>query len=132
MNTTDDLDIRAVLDRWARATREGRQDDILSSHAANVVLYDVLPPLRYTSAAEYRAGWDAWQPDTQGEMLFELEDLTVHAGGEVGFAYGVLQCGGKVPNGKSFRDTVRATYCLVKSPAGWRIVHQHISKPVGG
>lgn len=131
MKTCDDPAIRAVLDDWVRATREGRQDDILVHHATDVVLYDVLPPLRYTCAAEYRASWDSWQPDAQGEMLFELEDLSVHASGDAGFAYGILQCGATLPDGRTLRDTVRATFCLVKTGAGWRIVHQHISKPAG-
>ncbi|WP_286194597.1 hypothetical protein [Synechococcus sp. CCY 0621] len=29
-------------------------------------LFAALAPLQYTSAAQYRASWDAWQPDTQG------------------------------------------------------------------
>ncbi len=46
----DERAIQTLLDDWTRATREGRSDDVLSGHAADVVIYDVLPPLRYTSA----------------------------------------------------------------------------------
>ena len=131
MTQKGETDIRSLLMSWTRATREGRHDDVLKRHAADVVIYDVLPPLRYASAAEYRASWDEWQPDAQGEMRFELEDLTIHAGAEAAFAFGILQCGGTLPSGKQFKDTVRATFCLIKSDNEWLVCHQHISKPVG-
>ena len=121
--------IRTLLEDWTRATREGRQDDVLKNHSEVVLIYDVLPPLKYESAAAYRQSWDEWQPDAQGEMRFELEDLSVTAGAEVAFAHGLLQCGGSLPDGKTFRDTVRATFCLRKISGEWRVFHQHISKP---
>lgn len=121
--------IRSVLDAWTRATREGRHDDILTNHDENVIIYDVLTPMKYSSASEYRMSWEEWQPDAQGEMRFELEELEVTAGTEAAFAHGTLQCGGTLPDGKTFRGAVRATFCFSKKEGGWKIVHQHISKP---
>ncbi len=129
MKNDDETKIRALLENWTSATKTGRHHDVLAHHAKDVVIYDVLPPLRYTSAAEYRASWDEWQPDGQGEMRFELEDLSVISGGDTAFAYGVLQCGGNLPDGVEFRDTVRATFCFKKVSNAWVVVHQHISKP---
>lgn len=123
--------IRDVLEDWARATREGRRDDVLANHLNDLVIFDVLPPLKYDSAESYRAGWDDWQPDAQGEMRFELQDLSINAGEEVGFAFGLLQCGGTLPNGGTFRDTVRVTFCLRKVEGSWKVAHQHVSKPHG-
>lgn len=131
-STPDEGLIRTLLDDWTRATREGRDDDVLAAHAADVVIYDVLPPLRYTSASEYRASWDDWQPDAQGEMRFELEDLVVRVGSDTAFAFGLLQCSGTLPDGKTFSDTVRATFCLGKTGGQWCVVHQHLSKPFRG
>lgn len=130
-SNTDEGLIRALLDDWSRATREGRDDEVLAAHAAEVMIYDVLPPLRYTSARAYRASWDEWQPDAQGETRFELEDLEVRAGSDTAFAFGLLRCGGSLPDGKTFSDTVRATFCLGKIDGRWRVVHQHLSKPFG-
>lgn len=121
--------IIAVLQAWAQATKEGRQDDVLANHLSDLVIYDVLPPMKYDSAASYRESWDDWQPDSQGEMRFELQDLSVTAGQDTGFAFGLLQCGGTLPNGETFRDTVRITFCLVKAEGVWKIAHQHVSKP---
>ena len=128
--TSDETAIRQVLDDWTVATRESRHDDILRHHVADAIIFDVLPPLKYVSAAAYRASWDEWQPETTGEVVFELEDLTVTAGNNVAFAFGLLQCGGTLPDGRTFRDTVRATFCLQRDDdRQWQIVHQHISKP---
>ena len=127
----DEIAIRQLLDEWARVTREGPQDDVLKNHSDSVLIYDVLPPLKYESAGAYRASWDEWQPDSQGDMQFELEDLRVTASSEVAFAHSLIQCGGTLPDGKAFRDTVRATFCLRKIDGGWKVFHQHISKPFG-
>ena len=127
----DQQAIVRVLDAWTRATREGRLDEVLENHDANARIFDVLPPMQYTSVAAYRASWGEWQPDTVGENEFALEDLHVTAGADVGFAHGILQCGGTLPSGKTFHDTVRATFCLIKGEDGWRVSHQHISKPFG-
>jgi len=124
-------DVRAVLEEWARATREGRQDDVLSNHMLDAAIYDVLAPLKYEGTAAYRASWAEWQPETAGEGLFGFEELRVTAGEELAFAHGVIRCGGTLPNGKTFEDLVRATFCLRKQEGGWRVAHQHISMPRG-
>ena len=127
--TTDETEIRQLLREWTRLTREGPQDEVLKNHSEDVLIFDVLPPLKYESAAAYRESWDEWQPDTQGQAQFELEDLKVTTSPDVAFAHGLIQCGGTLPDGKSFQDTVRATFCLRKLGGDWKVVHQHISKP---
>lgn len=122
-------DVRAVLEAWAKATKQNRKDDILENHAEDVVIYDVLSPMKYESAESYRRSWDEWQPETQGEVIFELEDLAIAASDDVAFAYGLLRCGGTTPDGSTFRDLVRATFCLRQLAGAWTIVHQHVSKP---
>lgn len=52
---TDNAVIQKILDQWAAATREGRQDDVLKNHLDDLVIFDVLPPMQYESAAAYRA-----------------------------------------------------------------------------
>ena len=124
--------VRSLLLSWADATRAGRQDAILQGHHRNVLVYDVLKPLLYDGADAYRASWDSWQPETQGDNIFEFTDLNVVAGDDIAFATGLIKCGGTLENGKTFEDLVRATFCLQKLSDNWLVMHQHISKPVGG
>ncbi len=128
---TDEQAIHRLLERWAETTRRGSQDEILANHARDVVIYDVLPPLKYESAAAYRDSWDEWQPETAGPGLFGFEELEVTAARDVAFAYGIIHCGGTLPDGKTFEDRVRATFCLRKREGRWVVAHQHISMPRG-
>jgi ketosteroid isomerase-like protein len=121
--------VRAVLESWAKATRENRKDDILKNHAPELVIFDALPPLRYDSAASYRASWGDWQPDSQGAVQFDLENVVVHTSDELSTAHCLIRCGGTLPDGRSFQDLVRATFCLRKRAGSWEVFHQHISKP---
>ena len=122
--------VRQILERWAEMTRTGKQDQVLANHADDVLIYDVLPPMKYEGAEAYRRSWDGWQPDSNGEGQFKLQDLKITAGEDIAFAHAFIQCGGTLPNGKTFSDTVRATFCLERREGAWRVAHQHISKPL--
>lgn len=130
MNSSNEQQVRSVLEAWAAATREGRLDDVLANHLSNVLIYDVLAPMKYEGADAYRRSWDGWQPDTNGGGQFHLEELSLTVGEKVAFASGLIRCGGTFPDGRSFEDLVRATFCLVKFGEKWKIAHQHISKPI--
>ena len=127
---SDEAQIRSVLDDWAKATRENRTDDVLKNHASDLVIFDVLPPMKYESAEAYRRSWGDWQPETQSDGQFDLEDLSVTAGTDVGFAHCFIRCGGTTPDGRMFEDLVRATFCLQKRDGFWKVAHQHVSKPL--
>ena len=120
----------SVLEKWAEATRQDRKDDVLNNHAENVVIFDVLGPMKYQGRAEYRTSWGEWQPESMPEMVFALKDLRITAGSDVGFAYGFIHCAGTTPDGHDFEDLVRATFCLEQHDGRWLVTHQHISKPM--
>lgn len=122
--------VRAVLQDWAKATQQNRKDDILKNHVPDLVIFDVLPPMKYESAESYRASWDDWQPETQGEGQFDLENLSITASTDLAFAHCFIRCGGTMSNGHKFQDLVRATFCLKKIDGAWKILHQHASKPL--
>lgn len=124
-----EAEIRSLLEAWANATRQNRKSDVLANHSANVLIYDVLPPMKYDSAEAYRCSWDEWQPETPGEGQFSLEGLSITAGADVAFSTCFIRCGGTLPDGRTFQDLVRATFCLQKSAGSWVVMHQHISKP---
>ncbi len=122
-------EVRAVLEAWAAATRQNKKNEILKNHADDLVIFDVLPPMKYVGAESYQRGWDDWQPETQGEAVFNLEGLSVTAGNDVAFAHCFIRCGGTMPDGHTFQDLVRATFCLRNVNGAWKVAHQHVSKP---
>ena len=46
--------VRAVLENWAKATRQNHQDEILKNHVPDLVIFDVLPPMKYENTESYR------------------------------------------------------------------------------
>jgi ketosteroid isomerase-like protein len=130
-NTAQAEKIRRLLLSWAEETRKGNHDAVLAGHHPDVLVFDVLAPMKYEGAGAYRASWDDWQPDTEGDVIFELYELDVTAGDDVAFATAFIKCGGTLTNGKSFEDHVRATFCLQRIEERWLVTHQHISKPQG-
>ena len=130
MTTTHEAQVRDLLQQWASATRKGQRDDVLANHLPDALSYDVLAPMKYEGAEAYRQSWDEWQPDTQDEGQFDLQDLSVTAGADVAFAHCFIKCGGTLPNGKTFEDLIRATFCLRKVSGSWKVAHQHMSKPI--
>ena len=126
----NEAEIQRVLEDWASATRRGQQGNVLARHLPDVLIYDVLMPMKYESAAAYRASWSEWQPETPNEGVFELQDLVITAGADVAFAHAFIRCGGTMPNGNTFEDLVRATFCLTNEAGRWMVAHQHISKPI--
>jgi ketosteroid isomerase-like protein len=125
----EELAVREVLQSWAEATRENRMNDVLKNHSPNLVIFDVLPPMKYESAQSYRHSWDDWQPQTEGQAQFDLEHLVVAVGSNVAFAHCFIRCGGVLQNGQRFSDVVRATFGLEKTTEHWMVCHQHVSKP---
>jgi ketosteroid isomerase-like protein len=124
--TETEKQVRAVIESWAQATRENRLDDVLKHHAADLVIFDVLPPMKYDSVESYRRNWEDWQPQTEGEMRFDLENVSITAGVDVAFAHAFIHCGGTTRDGVSFHDIVRATFCLQKIDGSWMVLHQHV------
>ncbi len=126
----DEQQIELLLQDWAYATRTGLQDKILANHAEDVIIFDVLPPLKYEGIVAYKKSWDEWQPESVGVGKFDLHELKITANSNIGFAYCFIQCGGTHANGKTFEGWVRATFCLEKTNHQWLVTHQHISMPL--
>ncbi len=130
LSESAETEIKAILESWAKATRQNKKNEILKNHSKDLVIFDVLPPMKYESTQSYMQSWEEWQPETQGDAIFDLEDLVIQAGNNFAFAYCFIRCGGTMTDGQTFKDLVRATFCLTKIDSKWVIQHQHVSKPL--
>jgi ketosteroid isomerase-like protein len=129
VSSSDNEQIRDLLLRWAETTRKGQLDDVLDNHAADAVIFDVLPPMKYEGTDAYRKSWGEWQPNTIEMGHFDIHELKITVGQDVAFAHCFILCGGTLESGKQFEDWVRATFCLQKINNRWLVEHQHISMP---
>jgi ketosteroid isomerase-like protein len=123
--------LRRLLDAWAEAVRRRDLEGVLAHHAADMILYDVVPPLRSIGLEAYRRSWaDQFFPWFHVDGRFELRDVVLVAGEDVGFACALIDCAG-MEHARPVSYTVRLTMGFERRDGHWTIVHEHHSEPLG-
>jgi uncharacterized protein (TIGR02246 family) len=128
--TTDEDDIRALVERWATAVHDGDMDAVLADHADDIVMFDVPPPddgVRGIDA--YRETWPpffAWQASG---AVFGLVEVDVTAGTDVAFVHALLRCGSPEDVAATPEQRLRLTLGLEKQAGRWTVTHEHHSFP---
>ena len=128
--TSTDIEVKELLDRWAGAVRQRDIDRLMSLYASDAVYFDIVPPLRFTGAAEIRRNFLRWFDSWQSSIGVELRELNISASGDVAFAYMLHRTSGTLKDGRAVDYWVRATLGCKHSDQGWSIEHEHISAPV--
>ena len=126
--TTDESQIRDLIENWARAVRSRNIEAILKQHAPEILLFDVPPPVQSKGIDAYRRSWDVFYRWFGDAGIFELNELKVTAGSDIAFCTGLIRCAGSA-SGKSEELTVRLTVCYQKIDGQWIVVHEHHSEP---
>lgn len=131
-NTQDELEIRALIERWAGAVRAADLDGVTANHTDNMVLFDVPAPVQLSGLDAYREAWPdffRWRAEHNG--TFDIALLDVCAGVDVAFATAVLHCASAVRREKTSEPRLRLTVGLRKLDGQWCIAHEHHSFPQG-
>ena len=127
--TRDATEIGAIITRWAEAVRARNLDGILADRSDDILMFDVPPPTQLRGIRAYGKSWEelfGWFGETG---TFEVDDVIVHAGGEVAFATALIHCSGEGPKEGKAELEVRLTLGLRKSGGRWKVVHEHHSVP---
>jgi uncharacterized protein (TIGR02246 family) len=123
-------DVRNVVEGWARAVRARDIDAVVRHHASDLLMFDVVGPVRLQGLDAYRRTWiEQFFPWHGGTGRFDLVDLKVSAGADVAFATALLECEG-TEDGKKAAFTLRLTVGLEKRDGEWVVVHEHHSQPL--
>jgi uncharacterized protein (TIGR02246 family) len=122
--------VRALEARFTAAFNAKDVDAIMKVYAPDVFVFDVVPPRQYVGAAAYRKDWEELMSGFKGPLKFELTDLAVDVDGPVAWSHSIQRVTGTDPTGKPSDMTIRVTDVYRKTPAGWRIVQEHVSVPV--
>jgi ketosteroid isomerase-like protein len=119
----DEDQIRAVIADRAAAMQQRDAERLVAHYAPQVVKFDLPAPLQLTGPrardADALRSWFASHPG--GPVSYEIRDLTVTSGGEVGFCHSLNHLAGSL----WFRSTIG----LRKIGGTWRITHEHNSTP---
>jgi ketosteroid isomerase-like protein len=123
-------DPRQIIENWAAAVRARDIDAVLSRHAPELLMFDVVGPDRVQGLDPYRRTWlEEFFPWHGGSGRFDLVDLKVSEGADVAFASALLECAG-TEDGSPVSFTLRLTVGLEKRNGEWVVVHEHHSQPL--
>jgi ketosteroid isomerase-like protein len=88
MGTDDGMDVKALIDRWAKAVREGDKAGVRADHDSEMLMLDVPPPLLSRGLDEYMATWNRFLSWSDKPVAFDFYDVTVTARERRGICYG--------------------------------------------
>lgn len=126
----DEADIRQRIDKLVEAIRAMDLEGAMSIYAADVVSFDVAPPLQHLGAEAKRKNWIDVFATYQRPLGYEVRDLTITLGDEVAFGHSLNRISGTLKNGNRTDVWVRATTCYRKIDGNWLITHDHVSVPL--
>jgi uncharacterized protein (TIGR02246 family) len=125
----DETEIKALIDRWAKAVREENRTAIRADHDENILMFDVPPPFLSQGLDAYMATWETFFARAERPVAFHFTDVEVTAGSDVAFATAVGHCVDIDPSGLREELKFRLTMGLRKIDGRWRILHEHHSLP---
>ncbi len=130
--TTDETQIRELIETWAKSVRDRDIDGILAHHAFDILLFDVPPPVQLRGIHEYRRSWEHFLPWFGDSGVFEISELNITAGDDVAFGHGLIRCSGTEASPDKVELVVRLTICCRKIHGQWTVMHEHHSEPSAG
>jgi ketosteroid isomerase-like protein len=130
--SNDEAQIRALEHRFADAFKAKDVDRIMANyeHSSKLIFFDVVPRSEYTGWESYRKDWQEFFASIGPVTVFEIEELTVTADGNLAYGYSFQHYVAQAKDGKPIDLTVRVTDVYRKSGGAWLIVQEHVSVPV--
>lgn len=126
---TAEAEIRELMDDWVKAVRAKDVNRLMSHYAADIVTFDLAPPLQYTGADALKKSLEEWFPTFRGPVGYEIRDLNITAGDDIAFCRSLNRISGARTDGEETDVWVRATVCCRKINGKWRVTHEHVSVP---
>jgi uncharacterized protein (TIGR02246 family) len=126
----EETQIRDLLDGWAQAFQARDLDRLMSHYTDDVVVFDLMPPLRYEGKEAYRKLWEETLPSMGEDTRIELADQHVVVDEEVAFCHGLCRFQGTDADGRQVDIWSRMTEGLRKADGRWLICHEHFSNPI--
>ena len=124
----DETDIQKLIDKLVEAIRAMDLERLKGCFAADIVSFDVGPPLQHVGKEAKLTNWEEAFTVLQPPLSYEIRDLTITVGVEVAFAHGINRLSGSL-NGAQFGPWVRWTAGFRKLGGRWLIVHDQVSVP---
>jgi len=95
----------------------------------DIVLYDFIPPLKYSGAQAVRGDLDNFFNNAKN-VKGEFVELSVVTDGKLGVARSIQHFTWTGKDGKPMDATLRVTDVLHRTGGKWKVFHTHVSVPV--
>ena len=125
----DERQIRALIERWAKAVHAADMDGVLVDHADDIVMFDVPPPNEVRGKQAYRETWPPFfkmskkrVPRSRSSRSTSRQDTTLRS-------RALLRCGTEQELGNP-GNRLRLTIGLRKQGGRWTVAHEHHSFPL--
>lgn len=126
---TPEQELRDLVAERVAAVHAKDPDPLAARQAEDMLAYDVLPPLRRRGSAEVVKRTRAWFDGYATDIGYEVHELEVTAGADVGFCTFLYHVSGTLTTGAEVDMWVRATLGCRRVDGRWLIVHDHESVP---
>ena len=120
-------EIRNVIQSWTAAIRVKDVEGVARHFAPDSVGFYLAPPLQATMPV--RQNLMGWFATWQGDIGYEIRDLTIASDGDVAYAHSLNRMTGTKSDGTSIDLWFRETLGLRKLDGHWKIAHEHESVP---
>ena len=121
--------ITHILDARVSAIRRGDLDALLADVADDVVVFDVVDPLRRTGGAAVRARAADWLASYESGIVWEDRDREITADDTVAFCSMLSHVSGALKTGTRVDMWFRKTLGFQHRGDRWLITHDHGSVP---
>mgnify|MGYP003576049808 FL=1 len=127
---SDEADIRQRIDSLCEAIRAMDLERVMAIFAADLVSFDIEPPLRHIGAEAKRKNWARVFSAYEPPLGYEIHDLAITVGDDVAFGHSLNRIDGRLKNGNRTGLWVRWTTCFRKIDGSWLIAHDQVSVPL--
>ena len=125
----DEAAISRQVTKIVEGIRTRDLEGLKQLYAADVVSFDVEPPLQHVGVEAKMRNWANVFTIFQ-DATYEVRDLTIATGDDVAFGHGFGRLSGTLKNGTATNGMwVRGTFCFRKLDGNWLIVHDQASVP---
>lgn len=122
--------IRQQINKIIEGIRAQDLESLERLYTADVVSFDVEPPLQHVGVAAKMKNW-AKVFTFFNDVTYEVRGLTLTTGDDVAFGHGFGRLSGTLRNGTAANGMwVRATFCFQKIHGNWLIAHDQVSVPL--
>lgn len=131
INSRKDVDeIKARYADWERAFAARDVNAVMNLYARDVVAYDIVAPLQFVGAEDYRKDYATFFGAFKGPLKVSNPNIHVEQSGAIAFAFGLERVRGTMTNGTRVDMWVRFTDGWKRENGRWLVVHEHVSVPV--